>query len=279
MKRRGYIFMAACVAMSAMLTACASPGGAAVSLDPPEEITEEASAETEEASAAAEEAPAEAEEVSTAAGEASAEVEAPAEEAEAVWMWIDETNLRDPADLYYAEKEILTEQSFPETFIDALSLVDWDNDGEPEYCYHGNINLPGIYFDLTDGELTAVTGFGPYGMGWSGVTEFDGACRIYEVSGNMARLYAFYLYDKDHHITDTDYYQTDLAEFAEDGEDHYSAGKDPEHMNEITKEDFDAVCGEDALKEPPAAEETDVSSEMLEQIKEFCDGERPVLIQ
>ena len=194
-------------------------------------------------------------------------------------MWISESARESEEDIVL---EIYTEGSYDEIF-DSLKKVDWDNDGVNEYILCGSIINSGILFDMSDGELTAVYGFGPYGMGWHDVAYIDGAYWIYEASGNSGKFYNFSKYNTQHEVTDQFCYSEEY-DMHDDGtvDASFAKGSDYDKMSEISEAEFEKMCGENGLiyQDLPGVPDGDneaFTNTLHDLIKEFFEGKRPAL--
>ncbi len=194
------------------------------------------------------------------------------------WMCLNETGRKREGDIIFDEMD----NGGYDEMLSSLKKADWDNDGISEYYLGGSPFYGGLYFDLIEGVLAAEAGYGPYGMGWSGVVYMDGAYWVYDVSGDLGRIYEFKKYNENHEVTDTIYYQEEVNQ--DDEKDvKYSKGKDIDHMEAVSEEEFNKVCGDDVLNtdkelpEPENGGDEEFTKELYTNIESFFNGESPVL--
>ncbi len=197
------------------------------------------------------------------------------------WMWLKERDrVRKEDDIYSWGDDFGVDKSL----FYGLKKVDWDNDGIDEYCYRGGF-IEGLYFDLEGDVLTAVHGFGPYGMGWNDVIMFNGEYWVYEASGNMTKEYSFEKFDPDHKITESVTYGWEIGEYNEEsGEDTYYrySGWNYEDREEISEAEFNRACGENGwigrkVPDNAANKDPELTERLYKAIKEFYLEKRPAL--
>ena len=192
-----------------------------------------------------------------------------------------------PEELFCA----LSEKELEEKLI----LVDWDNDGENEYILPGSGKNSGMLFDMEDGELIYIYGYGPYGDGKSSVVFFEDRYWVYEESGKVGgsfchedipsgyepdRLFTFHRYDGKHRLTETLYYIVDY----DSKEYRYRLGKEKDNAWIISQDEFETLCGDEnsrggLIREPLPKhddKDTEFSGKLLEAIKDFHDGKKTV---
>ena len=193
-------------------------------------------------------------------------------------MWIKEEYKENDEDWIFA----FYQEGDSSELFDSLKKTDWDNDGIYEYYLEGSISYSGIYFDMSDGKLIALYGFGPYGMGWNGVAYTGGSYWVYEASGNMEKFYDFKKYDHRHEVTDEFCYDA-IYDMDDAGNEKatYKKGSNYENMSEISENEFDVMCGENGfinqdLPDLPENGDEKLTNDLYEAVKEFFEGKRPV---
>ena len=192
-------------------------------------------------------------------------------------MWIKEECKESYEDMVF---ENFLDGDSSELF-DSIKKADWDNDGIYEYYLEGSVNYSGMYFDMSGDRLTAIYGFGPYGMGWNGVAYIDGAYWVYDASGNSGKFYAFKKYDPRHEISEEFCYQWQYdIDDAGNETVTFAKGSDYENMSEISETEFDEMCGDNGLiyqdlPDLPENGDEKLTNDLYAAVKEFFEGKRP----
>ncbi len=198
------------------------------------------------------------------------------------WMWFKEEDKVGEEDYAYCYS--FSEPMADRSLLYHLNKVDWDNDGIDEFYLRGGV-YEGLFFDMTGDVLTAVSGYGPYGMGWNGIAYFDDAYWVYSASGNMGKEYEFIKYTHGNKVADSFTYIFEIGEYMDPpSENKYYRydGTDYDDQKEVSEEEFEKNCGENGLMYEPLPEKDQNKDEQLtkdlyEAIREFYNRERPAL--